>query len=247
MASTGSTDTGTHVSTKRWEVAWPRGPAHHRLAGRTGQSDMLLVLGLALCFALAFLAEKIGLAGIVGAFAAGLLLDPDREGVRTPDAQAMLSELLRLLSSLFVPLFFVLMGIQVDVARLVARESLGFGIVLVLVAVAGKLACAGGWSARNQSVCRRHRDGAAGRSGPHLRGNWSDASARWPASRFGDGVRGASADGRRDNANQSDFGGPANPAGPAPITTAGRDSAVIRVLLLIGCQSTSDDTAVSTR
>jgi Kef-type K+ transport system membrane component KefB len=43
-----------------------------------------------------------------------------------------------------VPLFFVLMGIQVDVARLVARESLGFGVALVLVALAGKLACAGG-------------------------------------------------------------------------------------------------------
>jgi Kef-type K+ transport system membrane component KefB len=43
-----------------------------------------------------------------------------------------------------VPLFFVLMGIQVDVASLVTRESLGFGIVLVLVAVAGKLACAAG-------------------------------------------------------------------------------------------------------
>jgi Kef-type K+ transport system membrane component KefB len=106
---------------------------------------MLLVLGLALCFALAFLAEQIGLAGIVGAFAAGLLLDPYGEGVWTPDEQGdALGELLHPLSSLFVPLFFVLMGIQVDVARLVARESLGFGVALVLVALAGKLACAGG-------------------------------------------------------------------------------------------------------
>ena len=43
-----------------------------------------------------------------------------------------------------MPLFFVLMGIQVDVASLVTRESLVFGAVLVLVAVAGKLACAAG-------------------------------------------------------------------------------------------------------
>jgi Kef-type K+ transport system membrane component KefB len=115
-----------------------------RLAGRTGRHDMLLVFGLALCFTLAFLAERIGLAGIVGAFAAGLLLDPYGEGVRTRDEEASLSELLQPLSSLFVPLFFVLMGIQVDVASLVTRESLGFGVVLVLVAVAGKLACAAG-------------------------------------------------------------------------------------------------------
>jgi Kef-type K+ transport system membrane component KefB len=115
-----------------------------RLAGRTGQHDMLLVLGLALCFALAFIAERIGLAGIVGAFAAGLLLDPYGEGVRTPGEKATLSELLHPLSSLFVPLFFVLMGIQVDVASLVTRESFAFGVVLVLVAVAGKLACAAG-------------------------------------------------------------------------------------------------------
>ncbi len=115
-----------------------------RLAGRTGQHHMLLVFGLAICFALAFIAERIGLAGIVGAFAAGLLLDPYGEGVRTPGEKATLSELLHPLSSLFVPLFFVLMGIQVDVPSLVTRESLAFGVVLVLVAVASKLACAAG-------------------------------------------------------------------------------------------------------
>jgi Kef-type K+ transport system membrane component KefB len=80
----------------------------------------------------------------VGAFAAGLLLDPYGEGVRTRDEEATLSELLHPLSSLFVPLFFVLMGIQVDVMSLVTLEGLGFGTVLVLVAVAGKLACAAG-------------------------------------------------------------------------------------------------------
>jgi Kef-type K+ transport system membrane component KefB len=115
-----------------------------RLAGRTGQREMLLVVGLALCFTLAFVAERIGLAGIVGAFAAGLLLDPYGEGVRARDEEVTLSELLHPLSSLFVPLFFVLMGIHVDVASLVTRESLGFGAVLLFVAVAGKLVCAGG-------------------------------------------------------------------------------------------------------
>lgn len=115
-----------------------------RLAARTGQHGMLLVFGVAICFALAFVAETIGLAGIVGAFAAGLLLDPYGEGVRAREEEATLSELLHPLSSLFVPLFFVLMGIQVDVTSLVNRDSLGFAAVLLLVAVAGKLACAAG-------------------------------------------------------------------------------------------------------
>ena len=106
---------------------------------------MLLVFGLTICFTLAFVAERIGLAGIVGAFAAGLLLDPYGEGVRTREEEKQPSrQLLHPLSNLFVPLFFVLMGIQVDVASLVTRESLGFGVALVLVAVAGKLACAAG-------------------------------------------------------------------------------------------------------
>jgi Kef-type K+ transport system membrane component KefB len=115
-----------------------------RLAARTGQRGILLIFGLALCFTLAFVAERIGLAGIVGAFAAGLSLDPYGEGVRTREEEATLSELLHPLSSLFVPLFFVLMGVQVDVGSLVTPQSVAFGGVLVLVAVAGKLACAAG-------------------------------------------------------------------------------------------------------
>jgi Kef-type K+ transport system membrane component KefB len=112
-----------------------------RLAGRTGQPGILLVFGLALCFMLAFVAELAGLAGIVGAFAAGLLLDPYGEGVRARAEEATLSELLHPLSSLFVPLFFVLMGIQVDLGSLADRTVLGFGVVLLLCALAGKVAC----------------------------------------------------------------------------------------------------------
>jgi Kef-type K+ transport system membrane component KefB len=111
-----------------------------RLAGRTGQHDMLLVFGLALCFTLAFVAEGIGLAGIVGAFAAGLFLDPYGRGVRTHAEQATLAELLRPLSTVFVPLFFVLMGLQVDLASLGRPGVIGLGVVLIVCALAGKLA-----------------------------------------------------------------------------------------------------------
>jgi Kef-type K+ transport system membrane component KefB len=113
-----------------------------RLAARTGQPGMLLVFGLALCFTLAFAAELVGLADIVGAFAAGLLLDPYGVGVRTREEEATLSELMHPLSALFVPLFFVLMGIQVHLPSLATRGALVVGAVLVLCALAGKLVCA---------------------------------------------------------------------------------------------------------
>ncbi len=115
-----------------------------RLAGRTGQPGMLLVFGLTLCFALAFAAELIGLAEIIGAFAAGLLLDPYGAGVRTRQEEATLSELMQPLATLFVPLFFVLMGIQVHLASLATPAALSLGGVLVVCAIAGKLASGAG-------------------------------------------------------------------------------------------------------
>jgi Kef-type K+ transport system membrane component KefB len=115
-----------------------------RLVARAGQPRLLLVVGLALCFALAFVAELVGLAVIIGAFAAGLALDPYARGLRTEAQAATLSELLAPLSEIFVPLFFVLMGVQVHLASLADPSLLGFGAVLVVCAVVGKLASAFG-------------------------------------------------------------------------------------------------------
>jgi Kef-type K+ transport system membrane component KefB len=112
-----------------------------RVAAQTGQPDILLVIGLSLCFILAYLAQLIGLAGIIGAFAAGLLLDPYGQGVRTREEEAALSELMHPLSALFVPLFFVLMGIQVDVMSFASPEILALGAALVVCALCGKLVC----------------------------------------------------------------------------------------------------------
>lgn len=112
-----------------------------RLVARTGKPDILLVIGLSLCFILARAAELIGLAGIIGAFAAGLMLDPYGQGVRTRENEAALSELMHPLSALFVPLFFILMGIQVDVMSLASPEILSLGAVLIVCALAGKLVC----------------------------------------------------------------------------------------------------------
>ncbi len=112
-----------------------------RLAARTNHPETMLVIGLALCFSLAYAAELIGLADIIGAFAAGLLLDPYGQGVRPRQEAATLAELLHPLSNLFVPLFFVLMGIQVHVGSVGTPSAFAFAVVLTLCALVGKAAC----------------------------------------------------------------------------------------------------------
>ena len=109
------------------------------LATRTGQHGILIVIGIALCFTLSYVAELIGLANIIGAFAAGVLLDPYGAGVRTKADEATLRELLVPLSELLVPLFFVLMGLQVDLSSLIEPSALALGASLIVCAIVGKL------------------------------------------------------------------------------------------------------------
>lgn len=113
-----------------------------RFAAWTRRRGMLLIFALALCFTLAYIAEKLGLADIIGAFAAGLMLDPYGKGVRSRQEEAALSELLQPLSQIFVPLFFVLMGSHVHAKSLSSLMVLGFALALILSALAGKLVCA---------------------------------------------------------------------------------------------------------
>ncbi len=123
-------------------------PRIARLVARTAHPETMLVFGIALCFCMAFLAELVGLAGIVGAFAAGLLLDPYGQGVRSDAQSATLTEWLRPLATVLVPLFFVLMGTAVDLRALLEPSVLGFAGLLTLVAIVGKLAAGLGVATR---------------------------------------------------------------------------------------------------
>ena len=113
-----------------------------RIVGILGhEHGTFLIIGVALCFTFAYIAEVIGLADIIGAFAAGVFLDPYGVGIRTKTAAVTLRELLTPLSDVFVPLFFVLMGLQVDLASLADPSALVLGILLIIGAIIGKLAC----------------------------------------------------------------------------------------------------------
>jgi len=103
---------------------------------------VLLTAALVFCFALAWLAGAVGLAPIVGAFAAGLVLDEARyRGLRGTKPTRRISELLQPISTFLVPVFFVLMGMRVDLAAFGQPGVLVFASALTLVAALGKQAC----------------------------------------------------------------------------------------------------------
>jgi len=99
-------------------------------------SHALLALGLALCFFLAWLAGLAGLAPLVGAFAAGVVLEEVASGG--------LAELVRPISSFLAPVFFVSLGASTSLAALASPDALGLAAALTAAAVLGKQACAAG-------------------------------------------------------------------------------------------------------
>ncbi|MBI2837502.1 MAG: cation:proton antiporter [Acidobacteria bacterium] len=85
-------------------------PRLFHLASRLRARRVLLAFGLALCFLLAWLSGKIGLAPIVGAFAGGLILEDLHYRDFVDRGEHCLEELIHRISSFLVPVFFVLMG-----------------------------------------------------------------------------------------------------------------------------------------
>src|ERR1044071_8065550 len=83
-----------------------------RGAGRLESRGVLLTLAISLCLILAWVAAKVGLAPIVGAFAAGLVLDEVHYKPAEGRQERDLTDLLQPVSTVLVPIFFVLMGLD---------------------------------------------------------------------------------------------------------------------------------------
>ncbi|MBM3286606.1 MAG: cation:proton antiporter [Candidatus Eisenbacteria bacterium] len=116
-------------------------PRLFRAATRLRSRGLLMTLSLAFCFVLAFLAHRVGLASIVGAFTAGLILEDVHYRDLATREESDLHQLLQPIAALLLPVFFVLMGIGVDVRVFGDVSGLGFALVLTVAAVAGKQAC----------------------------------------------------------------------------------------------------------
>lgn len=99
---------------------------------------MLLITSLASCFAMSFIAAKVGLAPIVGAFAAGLVLEEVYYRDKGEFGKHSIEELLEPLALFLVPIFFVKMGMDVDLSTFAKGSVLGFALVLTLAAIIGK-------------------------------------------------------------------------------------------------------------
>jgi len=111
------------------------------LASRLGGKGVLLVTALVFCFTLAYLAAIIGLAPIVGAYAAGLILEDVHFRSFVNRGEQQLEHLVRPISTFLVPVFFVVMGMRVDLAAFGRVEVLGLAALLTVAAIAGKQAC----------------------------------------------------------------------------------------------------------
>ncbi|HEX6775246.1 MAG TPA: cation:proton antiporter, partial [Methylomirabilota bacterium] len=85
----------------------------------------------------------IGLATIVGAFAAGLIVSdthfPARE--EGPMPGETVHALVAPLEQIFAPVFFLLMGMQVHLSTFARPGTLGMAAGLTVAAVAGKIVC----------------------------------------------------------------------------------------------------------
>ena len=116
-------------------IALRRAPLLVGLIGRLQARGALLVSSLVFALAAAAAAEWIGLAAIIGAFAAGLILS------RT-EIRAEVEERIKPVADVMVPIFFVTVGMKVELSALnpfASEAQLGLALALAVVAIASKL------------------------------------------------------------------------------------------------------------
>jgi Kef-type K+ transport system membrane component KefB len=126
----GSTLIGTRLS-----------PRFFGWASKLHARGVLLAAGLAFCFFLSWVAAWIGLAPIVGAFAAGLILERVHYRDFTDRGEHGLEELVHPISSFLVPVFFVLMGVRTNLRTFLEPGVAVLALALIVAAVLGKQAC----------------------------------------------------------------------------------------------------------
>ena len=116
-------------------------PHYFKFAFRLRGKGIFLSFALLVCFLLSYVAGEVGLAPIVGAFAAGLILDKVQYRDFSESGEHRLEKLVEPIGIFLVPVFFVSMGMAVDLTTFGHVEILGFAAVLTLAAIAGKQVC----------------------------------------------------------------------------------------------------------
>jgi Kef-type K+ transport system membrane component KefB len=112
-----------------------------RVAAHLRARGVLVAVGLSFCFVLSWLADEVGLAPIVGAFAAGLVLEEVHSTAFTDRGERALDQLIEPIAHFLVPIFFVLMGVRTDLRALSQVHVLGLAAALTAAAIVGKQIC----------------------------------------------------------------------------------------------------------
>jgi len=102
---------------------------------------VLLAVCICFCFVVASLASLSGLAPIVGAFCAGVVLEEVHYKPFRERGERKVEELLFPITTLVVPVFFVMMGLRVDLRGFANPTVLGFAALITVLAVLGKQIC----------------------------------------------------------------------------------------------------------
>ena len=110
-------------------------------AARLQVPGVLIGLCICFCFVNAALAGLVGLAPIVGSFAAGVVLDEVHYRPFRERGEHRVDELLFPITTLVVPVFFVMMGFRVDLRTFTSPAVVGFAALITLVAIAAKQIC----------------------------------------------------------------------------------------------------------
>jgi Kef-type K+ transport system membrane component KefB len=109
----------------------------HRFVKRAEGEGALGLAAIAFAFVMAAIAQKVGSALIIGAFAAGLVLDDRHDRHEIERAT-------RSLANFVIPIFFASVGALVDLKAMANAKSLSIGLALIVCGILGKVAA--GWA-----------------------------------------------------------------------------------------------------
>jgi Kef-type K+ transport system membrane component KefB len=116
-------------------------PPLFRIMSKLEASGVLLAVGLSACFLFSWIADAVGLAPIIGAFAAGLLFEELPHHDVASRGGHTLGQLVDPLVSFLAPVFFVTMGVRADLRAFAEPGVLGLAVALTLAAIVGKQLC----------------------------------------------------------------------------------------------------------
>lgn len=111
------------------------------LFAKFDRSHVKLIYPFALLMICSYLADMMGLATIVGAFAAGLIIREEAfhlKDIKGFQNNQTVEHIVAPLEGVFAPVFFVVMGLQVDTSILFTPKVLILGSALTVVAILGK-------------------------------------------------------------------------------------------------------------